>query len=206
MEELDPELDEMLDEMASGRAARLLNSVLLRMKAANARLDAESTSSLCVSDLKAARLALETLFYFSERFMKHGPVELDEAMYYLRKARVCELLLSLLRRWPWADMRRCSANTLKELALLPRLLSSLFAVVHMAARVRDSQLAAAYMEISKRCNFGRATSVWLCWEAAQSCTYEQFICFLLLCRLPHFPPSTSFLCGAGIRICSCTRR
>lgn len=89
-------------------AACLINSVLSNTKAVNPRLDADCTSSLCVSDLKTAWIMLRPLFVFSDRLIMRQSVRLDEAMVYLHKARSCELLLSLLRRWPWAEMRQDS--------------------------------------------------------------------------------------------------
>ena len=62
-------------------AACVLNSVLLKMKAAYARLDADCTSSLRISDLKAARLALQPVFALSDSVVRSKSVDLDEAIY-----------------------------------------------------------------------------------------------------------------------------
>lgn len=134
-----------------GEAARVLNSVLLNMKAAYARLDADCTSLLRISDLKAARLALQPVFALSDSLMRSKSVDLDEAIFYSHEARLCGLLLSLLRHWPWAEMRHSGATTYKELALLPCLLNFLRTFLCMAARLRSSEQAAAFAGLSKRC-------------------------------------------------------
>ena len=86
----------MADQRAE--AARAVKSVLLNIKAASSRLDATCTSSLRVSDLKAAGLALQPVFALGDSLVHSKSVDLDEATFYSHEARLCELLLSLLRR------------------------------------------------------------------------------------------------------------
>ena len=129
-------------------AEQILTSTLSQLKAANARLNADCQSTLCVSDLKTARTCLQPLFKLCNSLLSRESVELDEAVVYLRKTRVCELLLSLLRRWPWAA---CRGPYGPGLALLPEVLSSLQAFLGVASCVRSSQRAAALAEMSKRC-------------------------------------------------------
>ena len=138
-------------DSTNASTARKLNTTLSHIKAVNARLDADCTSMLCVTDLRTANLSLQPVFELSDSLVSRQSVELDEAMVYLREARLCELLLSLLRRWPWAQMQQERAVPHKDLALLPKLLSSLCAFLCVAGGVRSRQQAAAYAEMRRRC-------------------------------------------------------
>ena len=141
--------------------ARSINAALSRLTAANPRLDAGCTSTLLVSDLFAAGFGepglrdaetlLEPIFDISARLTERKPVVLGEALVYLRGTRLCETLLSLLRRWPWADMRQERTARNKGLEQLPGVLESLFTFLHLPERVPGSDKAAAYAEASKRC-------------------------------------------------------
>ena len=132
-------------------AARAFNAILSRIMAVNARLDAESTSALTVSDIGLFRLMLQPVFDLSNSLMSRTSVELEEALVNLSEAKLCELLLSLLRRWPWTEIGQECAVAHKHLALLPRLLCALRAFLCVAARVPSSQQAEAYAEMRKRC-------------------------------------------------------
>ena len=72
-------------------------------------------------------------------------------MVYMRDSKLCDLLLSLLRRLPWAAMQQEHAAMQDGLALLPKLLCYLWSLVRAAARVSSSQEAAAYTELNNRC-------------------------------------------------------
>ena len=80
-------------------------------------------------------------------------MKLDDALVYLRETRLCELLTSLIKRWPWDEMRQQGAPKDLDLTLLPHLLCSLSALLGIPARVHRSKRAAAYAEMSKRCVF-----------------------------------------------------
>ena len=130
-------------------AEQIINSTMSQLKAASARLDADCASTLCLSDLKSARIILQPVFRLGDSlFEGRESMELDEAMVYLRETRICELLLSLLRRWPWAA---CSKLCGPGLALLPEVLSCVQAFLGVASCVRSSQQAAAIAEMSDRC-------------------------------------------------------
>ena len=132
-------------------AQRSISSVLSHLKAADARLDAECASKLSVSDLGPAGLMLQPAFELCEKNVVNcKSMELDEAMVYLREAGLCDLLLSLLRRWPWAETQ-LGLLPITHLPLLVCLLSTLYASLHMAMRVDRSKQAAVYAEMSKRC-------------------------------------------------------
>ena len=132
-------------------AQRSLSSVLSHIKAANAKLDANCASKLSLSDLGEAEIALQPVFDLCEKgLVSRKLMKLDEAMVYMREAGLCELLVSLLRRWPWAETQQ-GLLPVKHLALLPGLLSTLYASLHVAIRVDRSQEAAAYAEMNKRC-------------------------------------------------------
>lgn len=148
---------------SKANAARALDIILSRVKATNARLDADSTSALTVSDIDTSRLVLQPAFDLSDSLASCKSVELEEALVYLSEAKLCELLLSLLRRWPWAEMAH------KHLTLLPRLLCALRAFLCVAAHVPSSQQAEAYAEMRKRCLPHSAPAhTWLCCKAAQT--------------------------------------
>ena len=148
-------------------AARALNAILSRIKAVYARLDAESSSALTVCDLGRAGLVLQPVFSLSDSLASRSSVELEEALVYLSEAKLCELLLGLLRRWPWAEMAH--KDFIQNLALLPRLLCALRAFLCVAAHVPSSQQAEAYAEIRKRClPHSAAAHTWLCCTATQT--------------------------------------
>ena len=133
--------------------ARTTESMLLKIKAGHSRLDADSTSKLRGNELKAANHALQPVFALGESLVeqvRRDRVQLDEAMLFLRDAKLCELLLSLLRRWPWAEMRQ-HALMQQGLALLPRVLAALFSFLSAATHVHGSKQESAYKEMSKRC-------------------------------------------------------
>ena len=134
-------------------AHTITNTALSQLKAVTARLDADCTISLCVSDLDAARTILQPVFELGESLLSRQSMKLNEAKVYLRETRLCELLLSLLRRWPWAALQRQRAEVPAGLALVPKVLCSLYAFLDLASRVRSSssQQAAAHAEMSKRC-------------------------------------------------------
>lgn len=139
-------------------AQRSINSMLSHIKAANARLDAECASKLSEVDLGSAGLILQPVFELCGSFASRKLVELDEALVYLRKAGLCDLLVSLLRRWPWAENLPVT-----HLTLLPGLVSTLYAFLHVAIRVDRSKGAAAYSEMCKRCMYGSLpVHSWLC--------------------------------------------
>ena len=69
----------------------------------------------------------------------------------MREMRLCELLLNLLRRWPWVEMRQERAVTHAGLVALPDVLASLYVFLCAAVRVCASQQAAAYTEMNERC-------------------------------------------------------
>lgn len=119
----------------------------------NAKLDADCTSTLCVTDLRPAQNVLQRLGKLSGSLERRKLIKLDEAMLYMREMRLCELLLSLLRRWPWAEMRQERAAAHVGLVLLPDVLSSWYVFLCVAVRVRSSEHAAAYTEMNKRCLF-----------------------------------------------------
>ena len=108
----------------SGSTARV-NSLLSLIQAANAILDPGCTSVLQGSEVGAVYDALQPVFELCGTLASRK-VKLDEAMDYMRETRLCELLLSLIERWPWAEMRvKSGASTSKYLLLLLRLLCSL---------------------------------------------------------------------------------
>ena len=138
----------------NAKTAHALNSIVLQIKAANAKLDAGCSSALCVSDLRQAHAVLRRLVKLSGSLAWCKSVKLDEAVFYMRKTRLCELLLSLLRRWPWAEMRQEREAMQTGLLLLPDVLCSVHVFLCVAARVCSSQQAAAYAEMYKRCYLG----------------------------------------------------
>ena len=136
--------------------AHTLNSIVSQMKAASAKLDADCTTTLCASDSGPADPVLQRLDELSSSLIERKAVKLDEAMFCLRETRICELLLSLLRRWPWAEMRQERAALHVGLSPLPEVLSSLYGFLCVAERVRSSQQAAAYAEMNNGAAFKRA--------------------------------------------------
>ena len=136
----------------SGSTARI-NSILSQLKAGNATLDPDCTSVLYCAELPAVCEALQPVFALSNN-LKGRKLKLDAALAYLRETRLCELLLSLIKRWPWYEARlnrNRGAPTHSDLTLLPEILCCLSAFLRVAARVRTSNRAAAFAETSKRC-------------------------------------------------------
>ena len=181
-------------------AQRSLSSMLSRVKAANARLDAECASELSSSDLGAANLVLDPIFELCPSLVSRKSMDLDEALVYLHEPGVCELLVSLLRRMPWTQLRSSSAVMVSGLALLPALLFSLSTFLQSAKRVAPSQQAAAYVEMSKRCLLEARLRALGCAEKLHSQELVTFPCSLLV-------RATNLLCSSvpGMRACSCTR-
>ena len=145
----------MTQESSASGIVRKINSCLLHIRAGNAKLDPNCSAVLQRAELAAAYDALRPVFELSDSL--EGPkcggpksVKLDEAMAYLRNTRLCELLLSLLRRWPWAEMQGNTA-VLTGLGLLPSLLRSLRAIFQAVGGVRSRQQTAAFTEMCKRC-------------------------------------------------------
>ena len=130
-------------------------AIVPQMKAVDAIFDADCTSTLYISNLKAAHTMLQRLSMLSGSLIRRKPIKLDEALFYIREMRLCELLLSLLRRWPWAEMRQNRAVLHVGLTPLRKVLSSLYVFLCAAERVRSSQRAAAYTEMTKRCTPAR---------------------------------------------------
>ena len=137
----------------SSTTARTLNSLLPQIAAGNPRFGADCTSTLQVSDLKTADAALQPVFEASKKLRERKTVKLDDYLVYMRDSKLCELLLSVLRRLPWAEMQQEHAVTQDGLALLSKLLYSLWSLTHAVARVSSSQEAAAYAELITRCPF-----------------------------------------------------
>ena len=131
-----------------------LSSIVSQIKAVNVKLDADCTSTLCISDLRPAQAILHRVCQLSGSLKKLESVTLDEAMASMRELRLCELLMSLLRRWPWAETRRKNKAAASHvgITLLPNVLSSLCALLCGASCVRGSQRAAAYAEMHTRCS------------------------------------------------------
>ena len=142
-----------MTKVSSNKAdnARTVNAILAQMRAVNAKLDADCTSTLDTSELIPADHALRPVYRLSHSLMSRTLLKLDEAMVYLRDTRICDLLLSLLSRLPWAQMRQDRTAAFDGLALLPGLLGALGTFLHATARVRSSQQASAHAEVSKRC-------------------------------------------------------
>ena len=131
--------------------ARTVESMLSQIQAADARLGADCTSKLRGNGFTTANAALQPVFAMSDSLLERVPVQLTEAMLYLRDSKLCELLLSLLRRWPWAEMRKEHALLQQGLAVLPRVLAALFAFLNAAAHVHGSHQESAFKEMKKRC-------------------------------------------------------
>lgn len=126
----------------------------MRITAANANLSAMCTSTLGGDDLEGANPLLQPVFHLGNTLLPTNEcrsVKMAEAMVLLRDAGLCELLLSLLRRLPWAQMQHESAEREHGLALLPNLLQALCNYLGAATYVRSSQQAAACAEMSNRC-------------------------------------------------------
>ena len=99
----------------------------MRIAAANAKLSAMCKSTLGGDDLKQANLLLQPVSNLGSTLLptnERQSVKMAEAMVLLRDAGLCELLLSLLRRLPWAQMEHESAEREHGLAILPNLLKA----------------------------------------------------------------------------------
>lgn len=134
----------------SSTTARALKSLMSHIAAGNPRLGADCTSTLQVADLRTANAALQPVFDASAKLLERKSLNLDELLVYLRDAKLCEMLLSLLGRLPWAEMHQEDAAMQDGLALLPQLLHSLGNLACAGVRVRSSQEAALYAELNKR--------------------------------------------------------
>ena len=139
--------------MATASIPSALNSILLKIESASAELDISCTRMLQECDLIRTSSLMFVFDQISDS-LEHrtlDSVSLEEALIYLRDARLCEVLLGLLRRWPWADMSQNRGIMFMALTLLPRLLCSLFCVLHVAKKVSRNHQQAAYAELSRRC-------------------------------------------------------
>ena len=182
------------------KAARTVTAILSRIKAANAQLDADLTSTLPAAELSSVYSSLQPVFDLSNGLMDRRALKLDEALVYVRDTRLCELLLSLLRRWPWSGMHS-DAVPRQGLALLPGLLGTLGTFLQAAARVRSSQQAAAHAELSKWCRSQACApppccADWSCDKKAASVRWLLCLCLL----------STDTSLHAGTKRRRCTRR
>ena len=180
------------------KAARTVAAILSRIKGANAQLDADLTSTLPAVELWSVYKLLQPVFDLSNGLMDRRALKLDEALVYVRDTRLCELLLSLLRRLPWSDMHS-DANSRQGLALLPGLLGSLGTLFEATARMRSSQQAAACAELSKWCQpRGRAPP-----PCCADCSCQVEACECTLAALP-VPAQHGTRLRAGKK-CGCTR-
>ena len=136
---------------SSAKLKQEVESLLLRITAEYARLDPECASTLVATDLGGALRALRPVYDLGESILQRSSMELDEALVCLRDTRLCELLLSVVRRLPWARMRREPALLQNGLKLLPEVLRALAASVRVVSAVPSGQRAAAYAEMSRRC-------------------------------------------------------
>ena len=136
--------------ITSPRTVQMLNYLLSQIAAASDRLDAGCSSTLQDSDLKAAYRVVQPLLDIALKLQTSKSLKLDEALVF-HKVGVSELLLSLLRRIPWAAMLRESETLQSGLDLVPLLLRCLRPFLCAAGSVRRSQQTAAYADMSKRC-------------------------------------------------------
>ena len=68
---------------ADTKTAQIQNSTILsQLKAVTARLDADCTSTLCLSDLEPAHTILHPFFDISYSLIARESLELDKAMAY----------------------------------------------------------------------------------------------------------------------------
>ena len=181
---------------AASTAHALLSSALLRIEAVSTKLDIACTRVLQESEIKTATLELLPIFDELSDSLRHREfVGLDEALIYLHDARLCDVLLRLLRRLPWAEMRQHRGTMYLALTLLLRLLSSLLCIVRLAQKVSRNHQATAYAEMSRRCVAYAPVS---CWQLL-TCSRCHSIC---ACPAPQV---TSFFVQAGMRRCPFTR-
>ena len=181
------------------KEARTVTAILSRLKAASAQLDADLTSTLPAAELSSVYGLLQHVYDLSNSVNNRRAVKVDEALVYLRDTRLCEVLLSLLRRWPWSEMHSDAMSGL-GLALLPGLLGTLASFLEATARVRSSQQAAAHAELSKWCR-SQARALPPCC-ADSSCDKKAVSVHWLLCLCL---PSTDMSLPAGTKACGCTR-
>lgn len=126
--------------------------------------------------------SLQPAFDLSNGLTERRALKLDEALVYVRDTRLCELLLSLLRRLPWSEVHS-DAESRQGLALLPGLLGTLGTFFQATARVRSSQQAAAHAELSKWCRSQARAPLPCC--ADSSCDIKAAsVCWLLCLCLP----------------------
>ena len=137
--------------ITSPQTVQLLKRLLSQITAASSRLDADCTSTLRESDLKTAHDVVQPLCKIALKLQSSKSLKLDEALVFLRDLGCCELLLSLLRRMPWAGMMRKHEMMQSGLELVPLLLRCLRPFLCVAVNVRSSQQTAAYADMSKRC-------------------------------------------------------
>ena len=140
----------MATSTVSESIAHMSNLLLSRLTKDNPRLCADCTSTLQESDLRPAKLLVQPIFELVTCTIG-GPLQADAALEYMRSARLCELLLSLLRRLPWAQMQHEGALTHKGLALQSEVLACLAMWTHLPAQVSSSREAAVYADLSRRC-------------------------------------------------------
>ena len=136
--------------ITSPHTVQMLNSLLSQIAAASARLDAGCSSTLEDCHLKAAYRVVQQLLDIALKLQTSKSLKLDEALVF-HKMEVSELLLSLLRRMPWAGMLRKSEMRQSGMKLVPLLLRCLRPFLCVAGSVRSSQQTAAYADMSKRC-------------------------------------------------------
>ena len=128
--------------------------ILSQITAYNNRLGAACNSTLGAAELRRALPVLQPVFELGDSLeeRKLESVELEEALVYLRDTALCELLLSLLRRLPWAEIWQEHAILQEDLGLLlPKLLRALWSFLCASVHVRGSQQASAFAEMNKRC-------------------------------------------------------
>ena len=129
--------------------AHMSNLLLSRLTEDNPRLGADCTSTLQEPDLRPAELMIQPICELVTCTIG-GPQQLDAALEYMRSARLCELLLSLLRRLPWAQMQHERAVTHKGLALQSKLLACFAMWTRLHAQVCSSRQAAVYAQLGRR--------------------------------------------------------
>ena len=139
--------------ITSPHLAQTLKRLLSQITAASGRLDAGCTSTLRESNLKTALRVMQPLYDIALKLQSSKSLKLDKALVFLRDLGCCEMLLSLLRRMPWALMKHEGQRALLQsgLDLVPVLLRSMQPSLCVALCVRSSQQEAAYAAMSERC-------------------------------------------------------
>ena len=159
----------------AAETTRKIDEALSKVRGVSNKLGADCASTLRGKDLRTANIALQPVFELNNSLMAREPVELQEALVYLCDGKLCELLLSLLRRWPWAAMRRERAVMAEGLDLLVDVLDSLCNFLNAAANASSSQQASAYDQMSRRCLSEACLRALGCaGEAAWENTHEYF--------------------------------